>query len=142
MEIVSFFLSKKFRKPSAEKIKVGIFEGPQMKSLMKDLHFTDTIRQRSRRRHGMSLFGLLFIFYFLGNKKSSDYFQHVKQLINYCQKVGCNMSIKLHFLHNHLDYFPANLEDLSEEHGKRILYHPLSNDGGSPSRLLERTQDG
>jgi hypothetical protein len=36
------------------------------------------------------------------------------------QILGCNMSLKLHFLHFHLDYFPENLGDLSDEHGKRF----------------------
>jgi hypothetical protein len=36
------------------------------------------------------------------------------------QILGCNMSLKLHFLHFHLDYFPGNLGDLSEEQGERF----------------------
>jgi hypothetical protein len=31
-----------------------------------------------------------------------------------------NMSTKLHFLHAHLDYFPENLGDVSDEHGERF----------------------
>ena len=34
--------------------------------------------------------------------------------------LGCNMSIKVHYLHNHLDHFPENLGDLSEEQGERF----------------------
>ena len=30
------------------------------------------------------------------------------------------MSIKLHYLFSHLDYFPANLGDVGEEQGKRF----------------------
>jgi hypothetical protein len=30
------------------------------------------------------------------------------------------MSLKFHFLHFHLDYFPENLGDLSEEQGERF----------------------
>jgi hypothetical protein len=37
------------------------------------------------------------------------------------QILGCNMSLKLHFLHFHLDYFPENLGDLSEEQVERFL---------------------
>jgi hypothetical protein len=33
---------------------------------------------------------------------------------------GCNMSLKLHFLHFHLDYLPENLGNLSEERGERF----------------------
>ena len=34
--------------------------------------------------------------------------------------MGCNMSLKLHFLHSHLYFFPENLGDLSDEHGERF----------------------
>lgn len=30
------------------------------------------------------------------------------------------MNLKLHFLHSHLDYFPENLGDYSEEQGERF----------------------
>ena len=31
------------------------------------------------------------------------------------QKLGCQMSIKVHFLHSHLDFFPLNLGAVSKE---------------------------
>jgi hypothetical protein len=34
--------------------------------------------------------------------------------------LGCNMSLKLHFLASLLDYFHPNLGDLSEEQGERF----------------------
>ena len=34
--------------------------------------------------------------------------------------MGCSMSLKLQFLHSHLDYFPQNLGDYSEEQGERF----------------------
>lgn len=30
------------------------------------------------------------------------------------------MSLKIHFLHSHLDFFPDNLGDESDEHGERF----------------------
>jgi hypothetical protein len=36
------------------------------------------------------------------------------------QILACNMNLKLHFLHFHLDYFLENLGDLSEEQGERF----------------------
>ena len=36
------------------------------------------------------------------------------------EALGCRMSLKVHFLHAHLDYFPQNLGDMSEEHGERF----------------------
>ena len=35
---------------------------------------------------------------------------------------GCRISLKVHFLHAHLDYFPQNLGDLSEDHCE--YFHP------------------
>jgi hypothetical protein len=40
-------------------------------------------------------------------------------LENY-QTLGCNMSIKMHFLYSHLDIFRENLGDVSEEQGERF----------------------
>jgi hypothetical protein len=34
--------------------------------------------------------------------------------------LGCNMSLKLHFLASHLDYFPPNLGAVFEEQGERF----------------------
>ncbi|UYV68272.1 KDM2A [Cordylochernes scorpioides] len=34
--------------------------------------------------------------------------------------LGCNMSLKIHFLHSHLDFFPDNLSAVSDEHGERF----------------------
>nr|CAH7763855.1 unnamed protein product [Callosobruchus chinensis] len=32
----------------------------------------------------------------------------------------CNMSLKVHFLHSHLDFFPENLGAVSDEHIERF----------------------
>jgi len=32
----------------------------------------------------------------------------------------CNMSLKIHFLHSHLDFFPANLGAVSDKQGERF----------------------
>jgi hypothetical protein len=36
------------------------------------------------------------------------------------KELGCNMSLKVHFLDSHLDYFPANIGAISEEQGERF----------------------
>jgi hypothetical protein len=36
--------------------------------------------------------------------------------------MGCNISLKLHFLHSHIDYFPECKAAVSDEHGER--FHP------------------
>jgi hypothetical protein len=34
--------------------------------------------------------------------------------------MGCNMSLKVHFLDSHLDFFPENLGAVSDEHRERF----------------------
>ena len=34
--------------------------------------------------------------------------------------MGCRMSLKIHFLHSHLYFFPPNLGAVSDEHGERF----------------------
>ena len=57
---------------------------------------------------------------FLGNTTSSNYWYLVDVMLRNFQALGLRMSIKLHFLLSHLDYFPENLGDVSEEQGKRF----------------------
>lgn len=57
---------------------------------------------------------------FLGNKKDCTYEVHIKEMLLHFQQLGCNMSIKVHVLHSHIDHFPENLGDLSEEQGERF----------------------
>ena len=57
---------------------------------------------------------------FLGNHQRDDYAMVVSNLIESYKKLGCCMSLKLHFLHSHLDFFQENLENVSEEHGEKF----------------------
>ena len=46
---------------------------------------------------------------FLGNTKDSDYKTIVESMLACFEALGCCMSLKVHFLHVYLDYFPQNL---------------------------------
>lgn len=46
---------------------------------------------------------------FLGNKKADNYEEIVKRMIDRFQDINVHMSLKVHFLANHLDFFPENL---------------------------------
>ncbi|GBM57054.1 hypothetical protein AVEN_157020-1 [Araneus ventricosus] len=41
---------------------------------------------------------------------------------------GCNMSLKIHFLHSHLEFYPENLGSVSDEHGEQF-HQAISNMG-------------
>ena len=58
---------------------------------------------------------------FLGNTKACKLQGLVETLLDSFHVLGCNMSIKVHFLKSHLNEFPSNLGDVSDEHVK--LFH-------------------
>lgn len=111
------FLKTKFPRLSEAKIKEGIFVGPQIRQLFNDSTFMEHLNRKEKRAW------LAFrnvCANFLGNKKSDDYVTHVKELLSAYKAMGCNMSLKVHFLHSHLDFFPENLGAVSDEHGERF----------------------
>jgi len=44
----------------------------------------------------------------------------MKDLLTSYKAMGCNMSLKIKFLDSHLDFFPENLGEVSDEHGERF----------------------
>ncbi|CAH1101559.1 unnamed protein product [Psylliodes chrysocephalus] len=57
---------------------------------------------------------------FLGNRKSPDFKQIIDSLLQNYYKIGARMSLKIHFLHSYLEFFPENLGDTSDEQGERL----------------------
>ena len=57
---------------------------------------------------------------FLGSFKSPNFVQIVTNFLHAYQEVGARMSLKIHFLHSHLDFYPSNIGDVSDEHGERF----------------------
>lgn len=111
------YLLQLFPTMTESKIKEGIFVGPDIRKLMKDDNFNDKLNA-TELRAWLSLKDV--IVNFLGNHKSSNYVEKVDDMLENFQGLGCLMSLKLHFLHSHLNYFPENLGNFSEEHGERF----------------------
>ena len=57
---------------------------------------------------------------FLGNTCASNYTEIVQKLLESYKALGCNVSIKLHFLHCHLGNFLEDLGAVSDEQGERF----------------------
>ncbi|XP_069623312.1 uncharacterized protein [Ranitomeya imitator] len=102
---------------SIEKIKAGVFDGPQIRQLIKDEHFTGTMSDLEKNAW-LSFKDV--VKNFLGNTRASNYKEIVQKLLESYKALGCNMSIKLHFLHCHLANFPENLGAVSDEQGERF----------------------
>ena len=111
------YLAEKFREISEATLKEGIFIGPQIRQLIKETEFSS--RLASVELGAWNSF-VEVVHNFLGNQKSDDCGNLVRQMIRNFQALGCRMSIKLHFLDSHLSYFPANLGAYIEEQGERF----------------------
>uniref|UniRef100_A0A2D4G9F0 Uncharacterized protein n=1 Tax=Micrurus corallinus TaxID=54390 RepID=A0A2D4G9F0_MICCO len=57
---------------------------------------------------------------FLNNCRAPNYIQLVDRLLTGYGTMKCNMSLKICFLHSHLDFFPKILGAISDKHGKRF----------------------
>ena len=111
------YLCRTFPALSSEKLRAGIFDGPQIRRLLKDDNF---VRNMTALKKKTWLAFSAVIEKFLGNLKAPNYRELVHELLVSLQELGCNMSVKVHFLHSHLDYFPENLGAMSEEQGERF----------------------
>jgi hypothetical protein len=56
----------------------------------------------------------------LGNHTAENYCDMVADLVQTHKAMGCNMSLMVHFIDSHLDFFPENLGAVSDEHGQRF----------------------
>lgn len=110
-------LKSKFPRISEAKIKEGIFVGPQIREIFKDQMFKSKLNEKERRAW-VAFENISHNF--LGNKRAENYEELVQELLSSYQQLGCNMSLKIHFLHSHLDFFPENLGAVSDEHGERF----------------------
>jgi hypothetical protein len=111
------YLGRKFAALSEAKVKEGMFDGSQIRQLMKDTAFTDSMSDIELGAWNAFTDVVKKV---LGNAKDPQCEKIVGNMLEKLQMLGYNMSLKLHFLHFHLDYFPENLGDLSEEQGERL----------------------
>lgn len=111
------YLCKKFPHISEAKLKEGIFVGPDIRKMMFDINFESTMT--FNEKEAWVSFKQV-VTKFLGNKKDPGYVSIVANMLKKFQYLGCLMSLKIHFLDSHLDYFPDNLGDVSEEQGERF----------------------
>ena len=102
---------------SDAKLKAGIFDGPQVRELIRDKDFPSKLRPLELKAWESFV---QVVQHFLGNNKAQNYEKLVDDMLKSYKRMGCRMSLKIHFLHSHLDFFPPNLGDVSDEHGERF----------------------
>ena len=75
---------------SAEKVKEGVFVGPQIRKLTKDAQFLSTMTDVEKKAW---LFFAEVVSKFLGNTKDSDYKTIVENMLACFEALGCRMSL-------------------------------------------------
>ena len=100
------YISWAFPGLSSKKLKAGIFDGPQIRKLIKDPNFQHSM---GKIELASCLNFVEVVQSFLGNHKANNYKDIAQKLLDNFQALGINMSIKEHFHHSHLDRFPDNL---------------------------------
>jgi hypothetical protein len=112
------YLQEKFKTIlTPAKIAAGVFTGPQIRDVIRDSNFK--LQLQPRQLAAFDAF-VAVVVNFLGNHRSEDYVQIVEKLIATYKDMECRMSLKLHFLHSHLSFFPPNLGAVSDEQGERF----------------------
>ena len=111
------FIQTMFPGISYAKLKEGIFVGPDIRKMLRSEEFKNQMNPLEKK--AWSSFEDV-VKNFLGNHKSDNYKLLIKNLIKSFQKLGCKMSLKIHLLDSHLDFFSYNMGDFSEEHGERF----------------------
>jgi hypothetical protein len=81
---------------SEAKIKEGIFVGPQIRELTKDKTF-DSVLNEVELAAWTAFKDVCSNF--LGNNKADNYQEIVERLLQSYEAMGCNMSLKINFLH-------------------------------------------
>jgi hypothetical protein len=100
------YLREKFSRVTEAKLKEDIFTGPQIRNLIKDEYFEKLLQGDEKAAWDSFKF---VVKGFLGSRIAQNYEELVNNLLQSYQKLGCNMSLKIHFLHLHLDFFPREL---------------------------------
>ncbi len=102
---------------SEAKIKEGVLVGPDTRKLMKNRVFRDILNTAERRAFDSMI---NTVDNFLGKSRSPNYKVIMADLLDSFDAQDVKVSLKIHFLKNHLDFFPLDLGKISDEHGERF----------------------
>jgi hypothetical protein len=111
------YLAEKFPRLSEAKIKEGVFMGPHIRKLFRDGMFNNLLHGDEKK--AWDAFRLVSA-NFLGNIRAENYKELIQEMLSLYHKLGCNMPLKIHMFHSHLDFFPGNCGMVSDENGERF----------------------
>ena len=102
---------------SDAKLKAGIFVGPEIRKLMVDDCFQEWLNTLELAAwKGFKL----VVNNFLENYRHNEYADMVDNMLKAYENLGSRVSLKMHFMHSHLNFFPPNLGAVSDEQRERF----------------------
>ena len=107
------YLCQVFPGLTMEKLKTGIFDGPQIWQLIRDPEFENSMNE-------VELEAWKAFILVVKNNKARNYRELVNNMLTAFRNRGCNISVKMHYLFSHMDRFPENLGSMSDEQGERF----------------------
>ena len=99
------YIRQMFPSISEAKVKGGIFVGPRIRKMLACEELEG--QMSDLERNAWQAFRMI-VEGFLGKHRRDDYAMLVSNLIKSYEKLGCRMSLKLHFLHSLMDVFRDN----------------------------------
>lgn len=96
---------------------LGILNGPDIKKLMNTKTFDEKLNEQELNAW---ICIKNVIHNFLGNKKADNYEILVADMMRAFKELKVDMSLKIHMLFSHLEFFPENLGEVSDEHGEKF----------------------
>lgn len=112
------YLDQFFPLLSSAKVTQGVFNGPQIRELLKNDADFKALLTPVEDRAWESFKSI--VKNFLGNYRAPNYREIVRDLLQNYHEMGARMSLKMHFLKSHLDHFPENMGAFSDEQGERF----------------------
>ncbi|CAH0547049.1 unnamed protein product [Brassicogethes aeneus] len=103
------------------KIKEGMLNGPDIRRLINDDDFKNALSQNKSVDCNCVKAVIQNV---LGIHRAENWSVLIEEMIHAFHKINVSMSLKVHFLHCHIDKFAEQSPCESDEHGER--FHPIA----------------
>jgi len=107
----------KFLKDFFGALKARGFVGPEIRKLMLNEKFDFQLNPLATTDFKAFQAGSSNL---LGNHRHDQYADIVDRMLKAYKQLGARMSLKMHFLHFHLGFFPPNLGEANDKQGERL----------------------
>ena len=104
-------------KLSDEKLKEGVFTGPDCRKLSSDEKFRTKLNKKELKAFEDLV---AYVEGFLGNRRVANYRELAENMKKSFYLQGARISVKLHYAVDHLDDFAENCGAFSDEQGERV----------------------